>query len=56
MVTTYKSVSAILVSPSNPEPIAIVSVDCFSSILSAIYRNYSSNYTIKPYRDTTVDL
>ena len=56
MVTTCESVSTILVSPPNPEPIAVVSVDYFSSILSTIYRNRSSNYVTKPYRGTTVDL
>ena len=56
MVITYKSVSTILVSPPNPEPIAVVSANYFSSILLTIYRNRSSNYITRPYRDTTVDL
>ena len=56
MVTTCKSVSTMLVSPPKPEPIAVASVNCFSGILSAIYRNRSSNYIIRPYRDITVDL
>ena len=56
MVITYESVSTILVSPPNPEPIAVVSIDYFSSILSTIYRNRSSNCVTRPYRDTTVDL
>ena len=51
MVTTYESVSAILVSPPNPEPVAVVSVNCFSGILSTVYRNRSSDCIIKPYRD-----
>jgi hypothetical protein len=56
MVITYKSVSAILVSPPNPEPVAVVSIDYFSGILSAIYRNRSSNCVTRPSRGTTVDL
>ena len=56
IVTTCESVSAILVSPPNPEPIAVVSVNCFSSILLAVYSNRSSKCVTRPYRDTTVDL
>ena len=56
MVTTCKSVSAILVSPPNPEPVAVVSINYLGGILLAIYRNHSSNYVTRPYRGTTVDL
>ena len=56
MVTTCESVSTILVSPPNPKPVAVVSVNYFGGILSAIYRNRSSNCVTRPYRDTTVDL
>ena len=43
IVTTYKLVLSILVSPPNPKPIAVVSITYLGSILSAIYRNRSSN-------------
>ena len=56
MVTTYESVSTILVSPPNLKPVAVVSINYFSGILSTVYRNRSSNYVTKPYRSTTVDL
>ena len=54
MVTTYKLVSAILVSPPEPEPIAVVNY--LGGILLTIYRNRSSDCVTRPYRGTTVDL
>ena len=53
-VTTYKLVSAILVSPPSPKVIIAVIgviVSTFSGILfNFFYYNYSSNYIIEPYR------
>ena len=53
-VTTYKSVSAILVSVPNLKVITAVNsvvVSAFSSILFDFsYYNYSSNYITEPYR------
>jgi hypothetical protein len=53
-VTTCKSASAILVSLPNLNIIAAIDsviVYAFGGILfNFLYRNYSSNYVIKPYR------
>jgi hypothetical protein len=60
LITSYKLVSSILVSPPNPKVVAAVNglaASAFSSILfDLFYRNYSSNYITTPYRSTTVDI
>ena len=54
IITTYKSLSSILVSPLNSK--AVTTVDGFvtsalcSMFINFFYYNYSSNYIIKPYR------
>jgi len=60
LVTSYKSVSSILVSPLVLEVIAAVNsviTAAFSGILfDFFYRNRSSNCVITPYRSTTVNV
>jgi len=59
LITSYKLVSSILVSPPILEVIAAVNgvvTTAFNSILfDFFYRNRSSNYITTPYRSTTVD-
>jgi hypothetical protein len=59
LITSYKLVSSILVSPPNPKVVAAVNslaTGAFSSILfNFFYHNYSSDYVITPYRSTTAD-
>jgi len=59
LVTSYKLVSSILVSPPNLKVVTAVNsviTSAFSSILfDFFYRNLSSNYITTPYRSTTVD-
>jgi hypothetical protein len=54
LITSYKLVSSILVSPPNPKVVAAVNspiTGAFNSILfNFFYYNYSSNYIITPYR------
>ena len=55
-ITIYNSISAILVSPLNPNPKVVTAVNgvitsAFSGIVfNFFYRNRSSNYVTKPYR------
>jgi hypothetical protein len=59
LVTSYKLVSSILVSPPIPKVVATISsivTAAFGGILfDFFYRNRSSNYITIPYRSTTVD-
>ena len=53
MVTNYNlllPLSSILVSSTKVNAPSIVVGTILGGILSTIYRNYSSNYIIKPYR------
>jgi len=60
LITSYKLVSSILVSPPILEvvaPVNSVITTAFSSILfNFFYYNYSSNYIIIPYRSTIGDI
>ena len=59
IVTNYNwllSSSSMLVSSREVEAPSIIVGAAFGSILSTIYRNRSSNYITKPYRNTTLDL
>jgi len=60
LVTSYKLVSSILVSPLILEVIAAVNsviTAAFSSILfNFFYYNRGSNYIIIPYRSTTINI
>jgi hypothetical protein len=55
-------VLAIFISPTNPKVIAfkvVAALTTSSAILTILYlfyRNRGSNYIIRPYRSTTVDL
>jgi len=59
LITSYKLLSSILVSPPILEVVAAVNsviTAAFSSILfDFFYHNYSSNYITTPYRSTTVN-
>jgi len=60
LITSYKSVSSILVSLPNLKVIAAVNgvvTSAFSGILfNFFYYNRSSNYITTPYRSSTVDI
>jgi len=60
LITSYKSISSILVSPPNLKVVTTVNgviTSAFSSILfDFFYYNYSSNYITTPYRSTIVDI
>ena len=56
-MTTYKSLSYILVSPLDPKPKVITAVDSVvtaslgSMLFNFFYRNRSSKYITEPYRE-----
>jgi hypothetical protein len=60
LVTSYKLLLLILVSPPNLKVVAAVNgvvTGAFSSMLfDFFYRNRSSNYITTPYRSTIVDI